>query len=119
LLFRSIQDANSIIFQLGLSLKNISKTGAKTEFRIAEPLKISFATAVSICQLRSDFIEEKNTKNQLLDLNKSYVIQPHYSLHKEFFRHFKYDFKFSNRKMNKTLTTLIWSVFKELNVAQV
>jgi len=55
---------------------------------------------------------------QLLLLSESNVILSHHSIHKQFFNSFIPDFKFSNRKMNKTLTTLIWSVFRSLKVAQ-
>lgn len=119
-----IEEANSIIFQIGRSIKKISKTGAESEFRIAEPLKIPFATAICICQLRATYITLENNlpkenSGPLLWLSKKRIIQPRYTVHKRFFLHFKPGFKFSNRKMNKTLTTLIWSVFKSLKVAQV
>lgn len=120
----NINDANKIIFQIGRTVKEISKTGAEAEFNIPEPLKIAFATAACICQLRVNYLpKENNLKNsdtgQLLWLNKKYVITPKRTVHKSFFRDFIPLFKFSNRKMNRTLTTLIWSVFKSLKVSQV
>lgn len=120
----SIEEANSIIFQIGRKIHKISKTGAEIEFRIAEPLKIPFATAISICQIRANaFPNENPLRNKetgpLLGLSIKGTIRESYQVYKIFFRGFIPNFHFSNRKMNRTLATLIWSVHKSLKVAQV
>ncbi|MEC2390015.1 hypothetical protein BK709_01030 [Bacillus thuringiensis serovar shandongiensis] len=130
----SLEDANSIIFQIGRYVKKIHKTGADSIFRISDPLKIAFATAISICQLRVNAyhlvtpssnkknIAHKNIPNDvgaLIWLKTRYVVQPKHTTHKNFFKNFKHGFKFSNRKMNRTLITLIWSVLRSLNAAKV
>ncbi|MED3180866.1 hypothetical protein [Bacillus thuringiensis] len=130
----SIDDANSIIFQVGRYVKKIHKTGADSIFRIADPLKIAFATAISICQLRVNAYHivtpssnQKNTSPKIIPkdvgtliwIKTRYIVQPKHTVHKVFFKHHKYEFKFSNRKMNRTLTTLIWSVLRSLNAVKV
>lgn len=126
----SIDDANSIIFQVGRYVKKIHKTGADSIFRISDPLKIAFATAISICQLRANAYHivtpssnQKNTVPKdvgaLIWLKTRHIVQPRHTAHKVFFKHFKHEFKFSNRKMNRTLTTLIWSVLRSLDAARV
>ncbi|MCU5515503.1 hypothetical protein OCF62_13085 [Bacillus wiedmannii] len=130
----SLEDANSIIFQIGRYVKKIHKTGAESIFRIGDPLKIAFATAISICQLRVDAyhivtpssnqksIAPKNIPDDigaLIWLKTRYIVQSKHTAHKAFFKNFKHGFKFSNRKMNRTLITLIWSVLRSLNAAKV
>ncbi len=130
----SIDDANSIIFQVGRYVKKIHKTGADSIFRIADPLKIAFATAISICQLRVNAYHivapssnQKNTSPKnipknvgaLIWIKTRSIVQPRHTIHKVFFKYFKHEFKFSNRKMNRTLTTLIWSVLRSLNAAKI
>lgn len=48
----------------------------------------------------------------LIDLASCLV--PKLNPHKEFFKEFTVGFKFENRKMNRTLTTLIWSVLRHM-----
>lgn len=130
----SIKDANSIIFQIGRYVKKIHKTGAESIFRIGDPLKIAFATAISICQLRvnsyntitpktnrtlNNFRQTKKSEGALIWIKTTHIIQPKHTPHKAFFKEFNQGFKFSNRKMNRTLTTLIWSVLRSLKAAQV
>lgn len=106
----SLEDANSIIFQIGRFVTKINKTGVNAEgiFNIGEPLKIAFATAISICEFRVRAMCEDSLT--LIDLASCLV--PKLNPHKEFFKEFTVGFKFENRKMNRTLTTLIWSVLR-------
>lgn len=114
----SIDDANIIIYQIGNTLKNISKTGAESEFRISDQLKVAFATAISTCQLRADFVNSNKSK-PLLNLHDDHIVATHHTLYRMFFREFHDGFKFSNRKMNKTLSSLIWTVFKDIKNVKV
>lgn len=116
-------DADDIIFQLGRTLVNINKTGATSEFRIADPLRIPFATAIVICQIRKNLLSRIESGNQkkfgpLIHLNKYRVIQKKHTLHYKFFESYKSDFEFKNRKMNKTVMTLIWNMTRSLTAAQ-
>ncbi|MGA5776048.1 DNA-binding protein [Bacillus bombysepticus] len=108
----SLEDANSIIFQIGRFVTKINKTNVSAEgiFNIGEPLKIAFATAISICEFRVRATCENSLT--LIDLTSSLV--PRLNPHKEFFKEFTVGFKFENRKMNRTLTTLIWSVLRHM-----
>lgn len=120
----TIDDANSIIFQIGRKIHKVSKTGAEIKFRIAEPLKIPFATAIAICQLRINSYKFKNILGNndtgpLLWLSNKRIIHERYQVYKMYFKSFIPSFHFSNRKMNRTLITLIWTVQKSLKVAQV
>lgn len=108
----SLEDANTIIFQIGRFVTKINKTGVSAEgiFNISDPLKIAFATAISICELRVRATCEDSLT--LIDLASCLV--PKLNPHKEFFKEFTVGFKFENRKMNRTLTTLIWSVLRHM-----
>lgn len=107
----TLEDANTIIFQIGITLKKVAKTEADTQFRISEPLKVAFATAVIICQLKVNTMGSNNNK-RLLNLHEKNTICPHHRVYQSFFQDLDKNIVFSNRKMNKTLSTLIWSVFK-------
>jgi len=50
----SVEDANNIIYQIGRYVTKINKTDVSAEgiFTIGEPLKVAFATAISICEFR-------------------------------------------------------------------
>jgi len=106
------EDANKIIFQIGRYITKIEKTGYEAEeiFMVGEPLKIAFATAASICEFRRQALNENDPK--LIWLDKS--IRKSSRLHKAFFEDFISDFEFSNRKINRTLSTLIYSVLRHL-----
>lgn len=106
----SLEDANNIIFQIGRFVTKINKSGVAAEsiFTIGEPLKIAFATAISICEFRT----QSYWDNSLTLIELIGKLKPKYNPHKEFFREFNADFKFENRKMNRTLATLIWSVLR-------
>lgn len=108
----SIQDANAIVYQIGRCVTKINKTDVSAEgiFTIGEPLKIAFATAISICEFRRRATLDSSAT--LIDLS-GHLIKA-YNPHKEFFVDFIKDFKFENRKMNRTLTTLIWSVLRHM-----
>src|SRR5699024_8317483 len=108
----SIQDTNSIIYQIGRYVTKINKTDVNAEgiFTIGEPLKIAFATAMSICEFRRR--ATLDSSSTLVDLSGHLVVK--YNPHKEFFVDFIDDFKFENRKMNRTLSTLIWSVLRHM-----
>lgn len=106
----SVEDANNIVYQIGRYVQKINKTDISSEgmFNIGEPLKIAFATAISICEFRKR--ETFHNDKTLIDL-KGHLVKK-YNPHREFFKFFKDGFKFENRKMNRTLTTLIWSVLR-------
>lgn len=106
----SIQDANIIIYQIGRFVTKIGKTDVSAEgiFTIGEPLKIAFATAISICEFRRRATLDSSPT--LIELS-GHLVQA-YNPHKEFFSDFIKGFKFENRKMNRTLSTLIWSVLR-------
>ncbi|EOM12457.1 hypothetical protein UA1_02946, partial [Enterococcus faecalis EnGen0234] len=108
----SIEDANNIIYQIGRYVTKINKTDVSAEgiFTIGEPLKIAFATAISICEFRRSASLE--TSSTLIELSGHLVKK--YNPHKEFFIDFIAGFKFENRKMNRTLSTLIWSVLRHM-----
>jgi len=108
----SIEDANNIIYQIGRYVTKINKTDVSAEgiFTIGEPLKIAFATAISICEFRRSASLE--TSSTLIELSGHLVEK--YNPHKEFFIDFITGFKFENRKMNRTLSTLIWSVLRHM-----
>ena len=117
------EEADSIIYQLGRTLININKTGAETEFRIADPVKVPFATAIIICQIRKNLYSKVTTPHHkaygpLIWLPYNRIIAKHHTPHKLFFQNFRADFTFKNRKMNKTLMTLIWSVTRSLDATQ-
>lgn len=106
----SLEDANNIIYQIGRYVTKISKTEISAEgiFVIGEPLKIAFAIAISICEFR---VREFNDNSvTLIDL-AGHLVERH-NPHKEYFKGLETKFKFENRKMNRTLTTLIWSVLR-------
>lgn len=108
----SIEDANNIIYQIGRYVTKINKTDVSAEgiFTIGEPLKIAFATAISICEFRRSASLE--TSSTLIELSGHLVEK--YNPHKEFFTDFIAGFKFENRKMNRSLSTLIWSVLRHM-----
>lgn len=108
----SIEDANNIIYQIGRYVTKINKTDVSAEgiFTISEPLKIAFATAISICEIRRR--ATLDSSSTLIDLPGHLVVK--YNPHKEFFIDFIDGFKFENRKMNGTLSTLIWSVLRHM-----
>lgn len=108
----SLEDANNIIFQIGRYVTKINKTGVSAEgiFTVGEPLKIAFATAISICELR----KQETLDNNLELINLSGNLVTNMNPHKEFFKEFDKGFKFENRKINRTLTTLIWSVLRHI-----
>ncbi|MGG0456767.1 DNA-binding protein [Bacillus mycoides] len=108
----SLEDANSIIFQIGRFVTKINKTRVSAEgiFNIGEPLKIAFATAISICEFRV----RATCEDSLTLIDLASCLDPEFNPHKEFFKEFTVGFKFENRKMNKTLSTLIWSVLRHM-----
>lgn len=108
----SLEDANSIIYQIGRYVTNINKTDVSAEgiFNIGQPLKIAFAIAISICEFRAQESIQKDADLINLSGNLLSKCNPH----KEFFKDFISGFKFENRKMNRTLSTLIWSVLRHL-----
>ncbi|MGW9019041.1 DNA-binding protein [Priestia megaterium] len=108
----SKEDANNLIYQIGRYVTKINKTGVSGEdvFNIGDPLKIAFATAVSICEFRRR--ETFDSSLTLIELS-SHLVQ-RYNPHKEFFKDFISNFKFENKKMNRTVSTLIWSVLRHM-----
>src|SRR5699024_11521293 len=75
----SIEDANNIIYQIGRYVTKINKTDVRAEgiFTIGEPLKIAFATAISICEFR--IRSTLDNIHTLIDFLVSFVIT--YNLH--------------------------------------
>src|SRR5699024_12041022 len=65
---------------------------------------------MSICEFRRRSTMDSSLT--LIDLSGHLVTK--YNPHKEFFVDFIDDFKFENRKMNRTLSTLIWSVLRHM-----
>ena len=65
----SMEDANNIIYQIGRYVTKINKTDISVEgiFSIGEPLKIAFATAISICEFRRRATVE--TSSTLIELS--------------------------------------------------
>lgn len=115
----SLEEANDIIFQIGRYVQHIHKTNINTEgtFNIGEPLKIAFATAVAICELRTQLTDDSSVVLIRLSLGKNYIssrLIPNRNPYNIFFKEFRKDLIFENLKMNKTLNTLIWSVLNEL-----
>jgi hypothetical protein len=115
----SIEDANDIIYQIGRYVKHIHKTSVSSEgvFAIGEPLKIAFATAITICELRTKEVEPDSTilirlttGENILDTRLEQGKNPH----KTFFSGHSREILFENRKMNRTLSTLIWAVLRHL-----
>lgn len=108
----SIEDANNIIYQIGRYLTKINKTDVSAEgiFTIGEPLKIAFVTAISICEFRRRATFDSSPT--LIELSGHLVKK--YNPHKAFFENYNDGFKFENRKMNRTLSTLIWSVLRHM-----
>ncbi|MBP1970505.1 hypothetical protein J2Z83_002626 [Virgibacillus natechei] len=103
----SESEAKDIIYQVGRHIININKTGAEGVFNISKQLEIPFATAMAICELRLENINSDD--GNLIYLSSDKTVN---SVSKgAFFSHFPNNkLKFKNRKMNRTLTTLIWSV---------
>jgi hypothetical protein len=110
----SIEEANDIIYQIGRYQVQINKNESEGLFNVSEPLKISFATAVCICELRNQ-LSFPDSKGLLWFGPKERFEQGSVPI-KDFFKKFNGKFKFSNRKMNRTLSTLIWSIFKNIGV---
>jgi len=105
----SREEAKDIIYQIGRKVIEIEKTGAEGTFNIPESLEIPFATAISICELRLRQIGLEN--NSLIHLPSDKTINS--PLEGSFFYNYpNNDFVFENRKMNRTLTTFIWSIIR-------
>jgi hypothetical protein len=107
----SIEEANDIIYQIGRYQIHINKNESEGLFNVSDPLKLSFATAACICELRNQLSTPENSKLLWLGDNDN-RLETNNNPHKSFFENFDKEFKFSNRKMNRTLATLIWSIFK-------
>lgn len=115
----SIEEANDIVFQIGRYVQHIHKTTVNSEgvFNIGEPLKIAFATAIAICELRAQFTDDNSEILIKLTLGKNYLLTrlvANRNPYDIFFCDFRNDLVFENRKMNRTLSTLIWSVLRHI-----
>ncbi|MGJ9383075.1 DNA-binding protein [Salipaludibacillus sp. CF4.18] len=115
----SIEDANDIIFQIGRYVQHIHKTNVNSEsaFNIGEPMKIAFATAIAICEMRTQLTNNNSEILIRLTLGKdplSIRLNKNRYPYDAFFSEFTNDLVFENRKMNRTLNTLIWSVLRHL-----
>ncbi|WP_375089161.1 hypothetical protein ACDZ29_25580 [Peribacillus sp. RS7] len=99
-----------------------SKNNMPRYFIMSDDLKISFATAVLICELlRREYDtqihiadEVNKSLNNLIKFEKSGNI-PSPVTHNNFFSNFEYKLKFENRKINWTLTTLATDVISKLS----
>jgi hypothetical protein len=116
----SLEDANNIIFQIGRYVTKINKTEVRAEgiFQIGEPLKIAFAIAICICEFRTRAKFPDNPTLLMFSIGEKTVdsgLNKNKNPHKCFFEGYGKEFVFENRKMNRTLTTLIYSVLYHLD----
>jgi len=100
----------------------VSKTKAINNFFISDDIKVAVANAYVICHLinhhcypiSDNIINFNNKQNNFLDTHNN-----------NFFKDFPKEFKFKNRKMNRTLLTIMYTLLKKerhggaaLNIAQ-
>src|SRR5699024_4277590 len=100
----------------------VSKTKAINNLFISDDIKVAVANAYVICHLINqhcyptldNIINFNNQNNNFLETHNN-----------RFFKGFTNDFKFKNRKMNRTLLTLMYTLLKKekhggaaLNIAQ-
>ncbi|KAB0443974.1 hypothetical protein CH314_10250 [Lysinibacillus fusiformis] len=107
----SDEDVNHIIGQVYRTEFIISKTQVKNYFFCSNELKKSFATAIAICELRTELrnplsksiIDFGNKKNDFDDSRKRHYF--------ELFEDKK--FKFASRKMNRSLLSYIYVILSK------
>lgn len=108
----SDEDADYIIRQVYRAEFIISKTQVKNYFFCSEELKKPYATAIAICQLRTDaiyplqdsIIDFHNMKNSFNDNRR-----------RHFFDMFDdEEFHFSSRKMNRSLMSYIYVILSKM-----
>lgn len=88
----------------------VSKTKAINNFFISDNIKVAVANAYVICHLINqhcyptldNIINFNNKKNNFLDTHNN-----------NFFKGFPKEFKFKNRKMNRTLLTIMYTLLKK------
>ncbi|MDQ0298696.1 hypothetical protein J2S78_001104 [Salibacterium salarium] len=88
----------------------VSKTKANNNFFISDNIKVAVANAYVICHLINqhfyptldNIINFNNKKNNFLDTHNN-----------NFFKGFPEEFKFKNRKMNRTLLTIMYTLLKK------
>ncbi len=88
----------------------VSKTKAINNFFISDNIKVAVANAYVICHLINqhyfptldNIINFNNKKNNFLDTHSN-----------NFFKSFPKEFKFKNRKMNRTLLTIMYTLLKK------
>lgn len=88
----------------------VSKTNAINNFFISDNIKVAVANAYVICHLINqhcyptldNIINFNNKKNNFLDTQNN-----------NFFKGFPKEFKFKNRKMNRTLLTIMYTLLKK------
>lgn len=103
------EEAKDIVYQLGRYIINIGKTGAEGNFRISEALEIPFATAAVLCELRAKYSLVQT--DDLLFIGSDKTVNS--KVEGSFFSNYPdSSFIFENRKMNRTLTTFIWSIIR-------
>ncbi|MDQ0888951.1 hypothetical protein QFZ81_004039 [Paenibacillus sp. V4I9] len=115
----SLEEANDLVFQIGRYVQHIHKNETNSEgaFNIGEPLKIAFATAVAICELRQRILDNDSIVLIRLTLSNNLLSTRLYArtnTYQLFFSEFTKAIVFENRKMNRTLSTLIWSVLRHI-----
>ncbi|RST76211.1 hypothetical protein D4T97_005375 [Siminovitchia acidinfaciens] len=115
-------EVNKIINLLLTKEYIVSKTKSTNNFFISDDIKVAVANAYVICHLINqhcyptleNIINFNNKQNNFLDNHNN-----------SFFKEFPKEFKFKNRKMNRTLLTIMYTLLKKekhsgaaLNIAQ-
>lgn len=115
-------EVNKIINLLLTKEYIVSKTKAINNFFISDDIKVAVANAYVICHLINqhcyptldNLINFNNKQNNFLDTHNN-----------SFFKDFSKEFKFKNRKMNRTLLTIMYTLLNKeghsgaaLNIAQ-
>ncbi|WBF56019.1 hypothetical protein HXV90_09190 [Lysinibacillus sp. JK80] len=105
-------DADIIVNQIQRKDLTISKTQVKNHFFISDELKLAFATAAAICELRVQKLNPLRTN--LIDFGtKTNVLTP--SKSKNFLKELdNEEFVFGSKKMNRTLMSYVYSILSKM-----
>lgn len=103
-------EVNKIINLLITKEYTVSKTLAINNFFISDDIKEAIANAYVICHLINQYLYP--TLDNIINFNnkQNNFLHTH---NKSFFRKFPKDFIFKNRKMNRTLLTVMYSLLKK------
>src|SRR5699024_46769 len=111
----TMAEAKDIVYQVGRHVIDVNKTGAESFFNIPDKLTIPFATAATICELRLKTIGVEDGPLIHLPSDKTVNSRAQGS----FFNTYSDDtFRFENRKMNRSLTTYIWSIINHFSTGE-